>query len=138
VTEAMKMLNARLIFLVITLAFVFGPVFFVQADSTSSPRAESRWLIEESRLASSDLKIDWQYNLPLSDTESISRMRIFANRLFILSDRNYLTCLNRADGNVIFSNFIEKERLPYIGLEYYKGLLITLVGSKVVEVNTEY
>jgi outer membrane protein assembly factor BamB len=122
--------KARLTFLVITLAFVLGSVI--------SANAQSRWLIDESRLNATDVKIDWQFNLPMSDRESTGLMKITGNRLFELSNRNFLTCFNRTDGNVIFSNFIEEERLPYKGLEYYKGLLLTLVGKKVVEVNTDF
>ena len=127
--EVMNMLKSHLTFLIVATLFIITPVLSAQGDS--------RWLVPESRVASTDIKIVWQYNLPLSENEKIDRLLVQEKRLFALSNRNYLTCLNREDGNVIFSDFIAPAGLPLSGLEYYKGTLITMVGSKLVEITEQ-
>jgi hypothetical protein len=95
------------------------------------------WLVPRELVESTDLKIVWQFNLPLSRRESLNRMYIFGNRLCALSSRNFLTCLNRADGNVIFSDNIAPPGLPLVGIERFKDELLTIVGNKIIEISIE-
>jgi outer membrane protein assembly factor BamB len=127
--EELNMLKSRLTFFITAALFIFTSVLRAGTDS--------RWLFEEGRFASTDFKIVWQYNLPLSENELLDRLLVREKQLFALTNRNYLTCLNRTDANVIFSSFIARAGLPLTGLEYYKGTLMTMVGSKLVELNTE-
>ena len=98
---------------------------------------ESRWLISRSQLASTDIKIVWQHNLPFSGPESLDRLLVFGNRLCSLSSNNYLSCLNRNDGNVMSSSMVAPAGLPLAGVESYKGGLMTTVGAKLVEINAD-
>ncbi len=98
---------------------------------------DARWLVPRSKIDTTELKIVWQYNLPLSERETLDQLRVFSNRLYALSGRNYLTCLNRADGNVIFSSIVAPAGLPMTGLEFYKGEIITIVGSKLIEISAD-
>jgi hypothetical protein len=98
---------------------------------------DSRWLIPRSRLEKTDLNIVWQFNLPLDDSETLERLFIFDNRLCALSSRNYLSCLNRADGNVMFSSLVAPAGLPLAGMECYQGELLTMVGDKLLEINAD-
>lgn len=128
--------KSRLMFLIAVGLFINSSALALRSPPPPPPKAETSWLLEESRLASTDMKIVWQYNLPLSDNETIDRLLVRENRLFALTNRNYLTCLNRMDANVAFSTFIAPAGLPLMGLEYYKGELLTMVGSKLVEIDT--
>jgi outer membrane protein assembly factor BamB len=98
---------------------------------------DARWLGPRSKIDPTELKIVWQYNLPFSENETLDQLLTFGNHLYALSNRNYLTCLNRADGNVIFSSFVAPAGLPLTGLEFYKGELITIVGSKLIEISAD-
>jgi outer membrane protein assembly factor BamB len=127
--EVMNMLKSTYIFLTIILLLVFANLL-PAADDTSR-------LVPRSKLEATDLKIVWQFNLPLAESEAIDQLRVFGNRLYALSNRNYLSCLNRADGNVMFSSFVAPAGLPLTGLESYKGELLTIVGSKLVEISAD-
>jgi outer membrane protein assembly factor BamB len=95
------------------------------------------WLVPQDVAESADMKIVWQFNEPLGEQESIDRMFIFGGRLCTLSNRNFLTCLNRSDGNVIFSDSIAAPGLPVSGIECFKNELLTIVGSRLVEISME-
>lgn len=98
---------------------------------------DSRWLVSRSKLDPTDLKIVWQFNLPLAENETLDQLRVFGNRLYALSSRNYLSCLNRADGNVMFSSVVAPPGLPLNGLEFHEGELLTIVGSKLIEISAD-
>lgn len=123
------MLRVRFLFLNVILLVATAPLLPAEDNS--------RWLVPRSRVASTDLKIVWQFNLPLSDSETLDRLLVVGNRLYALSSRNYLFCLNGTGSNMIFSSVVAPTGLPLTGLEYYKGKLMTIVGSKLVEIDAE-
>jgi hypothetical protein len=105
----------------------------------------SRWLIPRNLVETTDaqhplrdLKIVWQFNLPLDESEELDRLFISDNRLCGLSSRNYLSCLNRADGNVIFSGYIAPKGLPLVGMNCFKGEMITVVGNKLLQISADF
>jgi len=108
--------------------------------SSLCPAKESgfRWLVSDSAVAGTELKILWQYNIPLRDGETLEQLRIFSGRLYGMSSRNYLTCIDRKNGRVVFSSFIASAGLPVSRLERYKDMLITVIGNKLVEINPEF
>ena len=124
------MLKSGWFLLIVSSLLIFAPLL--------SAQDETRWLVPRSSVAATDLKIVWQFNLPLADNESLDRLLVFGNRLCALSSRNYLVCLNRSDGNVMFSGSIAPAELPLAGLESYRGQLITIVGDKFVEINADF
>ncbi len=124
------MLKHRFLFLSAALLLAAAPLLSAEDDS--------RWLVPRSRVAATDLKIVWQFNLPLADAETLDQLFVFGNRLCAISSRNYLVCLNRTDGNVMFSSAIAPAELPLAGLESYRGELITIVGNKLVEINADF
>jgi outer membrane protein assembly factor BamB len=98
----------------------------------------SRHLVWPKLLEAADLKILWENKLPMKKTESLERLFIIDNRIYVLSDRNYMVCLNREKGNVIFSRSVANAGLPVVGLELYKDELFSIVGNKLVEINPEF
>jgi outer membrane protein assembly factor BamB len=95
------------------------------------------WLVPRDLAESADLKIVWQFNLPLNEQESLEKLFVFGNRLFAFSSRNFLSCLNRSDSNVLFSGYIASQDLPLAGIEYFNDELLTIVGSSLVEISIE-
>jgi outer membrane protein assembly factor BamB len=137
--EVMNMLKSG--FLVLTVAFLFTVAPLLSAPPTTKfegGQDDSRWLVPRSSVAPTDLKIAWQFNLPLADAESLDRLLVFGNRLCALSSRNYLSCLNRTDGNVMFSRPIAPAGLPVASFEPYQDKLIAVVGSKLVEISADF
>ena len=128
--EVVNMLKSRLALIAVVSQIVFTSILSAQVDS--------QWLIPRPMVASTELKIVWQFNLPMAQGESLNDMLLCGNRLCMLSSGNYLSCINKADGNVMFANSIAPAGLPVVDLESYKSELLTMVGSKLVEISADF
>ncbi len=128
--EVVKMLKFRLALIAVVSQIVF--------TSMLSAQDYAQWLIPRAMVASTELKIVWQFNLPMAQGESLNDMLLCGNRLCTLSSGNYLSCINKADGNVMFANSIAPAGLPVVDLESYKSELLTMVGSKLVEISADF
>ena len=124
------MLKLRFALLAVTSQIIFASMLYAED--------ELRWLIPRAMVASTELKIVWQSNLPMGEGESFDQLFLCGNRLCALSSRNFLSCINRADSNVMFANSIAPAGLPVADFESYKGELITIVGNKLVELSADF
>lgn len=131
-----------LVLLAIVCALSFGASAIGAARHRRSPsgsRAESSsyWLVSPQLLEAAALKMSWRTKLPLGKGESLSRLFQRANRIYALSNRNYLVSLNRKTGEVIFNETVAVAGLPVLGLELYNNDLISVIGNELTEVNPE-
>lgn len=108
-----------------------------KAETPATMRADdgSRPLVWPELLEHAKLKIVWQNKLPIKQTESLEHLFIIDNRIYALSDRNYMISLNREKGNVVFSRPIAPAGLPVVGLQLYLDKLISVIGNKLVEID---
>ncbi|MFB0555613.1 MAG: hypothetical protein ACETWQ_20095 [Phycisphaerae bacterium] len=97
----------------------------------------SQWLVSPKLLEHAKLKILWENKLPIKKDESLEQLLIFGNRIFAISDRNYTVCLNRENGNMIFGKVVAPEGLPVVGLKLYGDELISITGTKVIEIDPD-
>jgi outer membrane protein assembly factor BamB len=128
--EVVKMLKFRFALLAVISQIIFASMLYAQD--------ESRWLIPRGMVASTGLKIVWQFNLPMGEGESLDQLLLSGNRLCALSSRNFLSCINRADGNVMFASSIAPAGLPVVDFDSYKSELITIVGNKLIEISADF
>jgi len=113
--------------------------FFIFCVVSGSVAAESSLerLVRPELLENTELEILWENKLPIKEGESLERLFILDNRIYGLSDNNFMVSLNRTRGNVIFSISIAEVGLPVVGLELYKDALFSVAGNKLVEINPE-
>jgi len=105
---------------------------------TSGAKAKddgSQWLVSPELLGHAKLKIVWQNKLPIRKTESLDQLSIIGNRIYALSDHNYMVCLDREKGNALFSRPVAPVGFPVVGLELYRDELISIIGNKLVEID---
>ncbi len=126
-----KMVRCRLVLLVIFL-------FFCGVANCIGAEVGSRHLVSPKLLEAANLRILWENKLPIKAGESLERLFILGNRIYVLSDRNYMVSLHREKGHVIFSKPFATAGLPVVGLELYRGELFSVVGNELVEINPEF
>lgn len=119
-------------------ASTIGILLSVFAGFCAAKDVGFRGLLADSAVAGTELKVMWQHNLPLRDGETLERLVVFGSRIYVLSSRNYLSCLDRNDGRVVFSSFIGPAGLPVAGLVPYQDGLVSVIGNKLVEINPEF
>jgi outer membrane protein assembly factor BamB len=110
-------------------------VFCVVPDSMAMEGMQR--LVSPELLKQAELEILWETKLPIKRGESLERLFILGNRIYGLSDQNFMVSLNREKGNVIFSRSITDAGLPVVGLGLYKDELFSVAGNKLVEINPE-
>ena len=71
--------------MVFALAFIFSPL--------ASAMDDSRWLVPRSILESSDIKIVWQFNLPLSGSETLEQFFV-AEVEILMTDRKVVAAVD--------------------------------------------
>jgi len=126
----LKMSQCKLVFLVSF--FIFCAVPNGAAMEGSSER-----LVSPELLKGAELEILWENKLPIKKGESLEQLFILGNRIYGLSNHNFMVGLNREKGNVIFSRPITNVSLPVTGLGLYKDGLFSIAGNKLVEINPE-
>ena len=106
----------------------------VEADGRAADE-ELLPLVSPELLGHAKLKMVWQNKLPIRKAESLDQLSIIGNRIYALSDHNYMVCLDREKGNVIFSRPVAPTGFPVVGLELYRDELISIIGNKLVEID---
>lgn len=106
---------------------------FCFCDCCLAEEGGSDYLVSPELLKAGNLKIVWENKLPILKKERLERLLIVGNRIYGLSDRNYLVSLDREKGTVVFSRSLAQAGIPVIGLELYKNELFSVVGNGLVE-----
>jgi outer membrane protein assembly factor BamB len=97
-----------------------------------SPRLVSAELLEHAHL-----KIVWENELPIKKAESVDRMFLLANRIYVISDRNYVLSLNKQNGKIAFGKTVAPAGLLISGMMLYGDELLYVNGSSLVRIDAE-
>jgi len=102
-----------------------------------SPAVESssQWLVSPKLLEHANLKMLWENKVPIKNDESLEQLIILGDSIYAISNRNYMVSLNKDSGDKIFSGVVAPEGLPVAGLKLYENVLLSIVGTKVIEID---
>jgi outer membrane protein assembly factor BamB len=78
----------------------------------------------------------WVTKLPLKDNERLQELVMLGDNVYALSDQNFIFCLNRDKGDYRFSRPFAPPGFTVLGFDLYKGRLISVVGSRLIEIDT--
>ncbi len=97
----------------------------------------SQWLVSPKLLEHANLKRLWENNLSIKNAESLEQLFILGNSIYAVSNRNYMVSLNKENGDIIFRGIVAPEGLPVAGLKLYGDELISIVGTKLIEIDPQ-
>jgi outer membrane protein assembly factor BamB len=97
----------------------------------------SQQLVSTKLLEHAGLKILWENNLAIKDAESLELLFILGDNIYAVSSRNYMVSLNKEKGDIIFRRIVAPEGLPVAGLKLYGNELISIVGTKLIEIDPQ-
>jgi outer membrane protein assembly factor BamB len=101
-------------------------------------QSSSKPLISPELLEHAKMKMLWDNELPIKKNESLDRLLLFGNRIYVVSDRNFVLSLNQKNGKIIFGKTIEPAGLPIAGVKLYGNELIYVSSnSKLVQINAQ-
>jgi len=109
----------------------------VACDASRGLGAEDglRRLVSPRLLKSAKLEVVWENELPIKKGERLENLFILGERIYALSDRNYMISLDRGKGNIVFSRLFAAVGIPVGALKLYEDELIFTVGSTLIEVD---
>ncbi len=126
----LRMFGYRIVLLV-------GFLVLCAVQNSFAAESSSRRLVSPELLRHANLKIVWENDLPIKKTETLKRLLVLGNRIYAISDYNYMVSLNRENGNVIFDRTVAPAGLPIAGLKLWGNELISIGGSKLVRIDAE-
>ena len=112
-----------------------GLLVLCVVQKSFAAKGGSQWLVSPKLLEHANLKILWDNELPIKKAESLEQLFILGNRVYAISNQNYMVSMNRENGNVIFGKVVAPEGLPVVGLKLYGDELLSIVGTKVIEID---
>ncbi len=129
-----KMLRRCLFsYLVMVVAGAVGSVPLRAADtSESAPAVSVAPVVSATLLRHAGMERNWQVKLPLKPAERITEMLVFEDYLYVLTDRNYLFCIDRATSAMRFGFSLANPGLPRCRITYYDKKLWMMIGSRLV------
>jgi len=85
------------------------------------------------------LKVVWETKLPIKKTEELERLIILGDRIYGLSDRNYMAALNREDGGAVYamSGSLAAVGLPIMGIGLFENELYSILGNDLVLIDAD-
>lgn len=93
---------------------------------------EQGFLISPLLLKHSSMEMQWQLNLPVKPAEKVQRLFVFDEYLYVLTDRNYILCLDRTKGALRFEQQLAVAGLPVCEPKYYGRKLSFVVGNELL------
>lgn len=139
--DMLKMLQSRLLLMVGLLILSTFTGCATEKDKTAVSVPEPvvwQRLISPELLRQASLEIVWENKLPISRGEQLDRLSIMGDRIYALSNHNYMSSLDSNKGKVRFSRSLASAALTVLGLDVHEEKLITLIGSRLVELSTEF
>jgi outer membrane protein assembly factor BamB len=97
----------------------------------------SQRLVSPKLLEHANLKILWENELSIKNTESLEQLFILGDNIYAVSNRNYMVSLNKENGDIIFREIVAPEGLPIAGLKLYGDELISIVGTKLIVIDPQ-
>ncbi len=94
-------------------------------------------LVSKELLTHGKMESVWEVKVPIKGTESLKQLVILDNRIYAISDKNYMVSLNRQTGSVIFGREIAPEGFPMLGLGHYEDELFSIIGNGIIEINPD-
>ena len=81
------------------------------------------------------LENNWQVNLPVKNMEKVDRMYSFGKYLYVLTNQNYLFCIDKEKGTIRFDIQLTAMGLPVSEPYYYSDKLWFMVGNQLLVLN---
>jgi hypothetical protein len=97
----------------------------------------SQWLVSPKLLEHANLKILWENTLSIKNAERLEQLIILGDSIYAISNQNYMVSLNKENGDIIFRGIVAPEGLPVAGLKLYGDELISIVGTKLIEIDPQ-
>jgi outer membrane protein assembly factor BamB len=92
-------------------------------------------LVSGQLLSQAGLEQIWQVKLAIKPGEQIEKISVLGNEICALTSRNYLYCLNRNSGKVLFGLQLANPGFPVLEPRRYNDELLIVAGNSLMQIN---
>lgn len=110
-------------------------VLFLLSSAVLAADSNEVLFFNPSLLAEANLETVWQGSVALNGNEEIENMWAIGDGVYILSNKNYFTCLDRKTGELRYSMYIAGSGMPVFKPELYDEMLLVVAGNKIIEMD---
>jgi outer membrane protein assembly factor BamB len=97
----------------------------------------SHGLISLELLKHANLEVFWENKLPIKTTENVKQLLMLGNRVYVVTDQDYIISLDRNNGRIVFGRTFKPAGLLAGGFQLYEDELIYVSGSKLYQIDAE-
>lgn len=112
-----------------TFVFVAAAVMVWTGLVYGRERTPAKLLVDSVLLGEAGLTMQWQASVPVKPRESIDRINIYGKYLFVMTDTNYMVCINRENGAMRFGVQLADPGLPICPPVWYEDKLWYMIGT---------
>lgn len=133
------MLRRTFTLLIVLFTFFVRPVFSSQPGPGSTELAEvpAPPLVSPRLLEKAGLRMLWQNKLPLKKSESLGRFFLRGDSVYVLSDHNYLFCLDTENGTMRFARPLVRKGLAVFDPQLFENQLLFVAGNTLLKMDPE-
>jgi outer membrane protein assembly factor BamB len=92
-------------------------------------------LVADDLLEQAGLHQIWQTKLAVNDGERIERLRLLGDKIYALTSDNYLVCLNRNSGKLVFGMQLVSPGFPVLEPTLYDNQLLIVAGNRLMQID---
>ncbi|UCG49339.1 MAG: PQQ-binding-like beta-propeller repeat protein [Phycisphaerales bacterium] len=81
------------------------------------------------------LKAPWENELPFRRGEKLKELFLVGDRIYAISDRNFMACLDRENGKMVFGRSVAAPGIPVDSPKLFGDKLMSIEGKKLIELD---
>ena len=94
-------------------------------------------LVSGEVLKSARLDLSWDNALPLKNGEKVARVDVIGDRVYVLTDHNYLFSVSSDNGRLIFGKDLAPAGFVVMELQGFEGNILTVIGNEIFILNAD-
>ncbi len=107
----------------------FSPICFSAEVAIESP------IVDSKLLGHAELEMVWQNNLSFKQDEQVDRLFLLGDYIVVLTDLNYLFCLDNADGKLRFGLQVTTPGFPVFEPKLHDEELMVVAGNELIRID---
>jgi outer membrane protein assembly factor BamB len=77
----------------------------------------------------------WQVKLAVKEGENLATLTLLGDKVYALTSTNYLFCLNKDTGSLVFGMQLAPDGFPVLALQRYENNILAVAGNQLVQID---
>jgi len=122
--------------LLITAAVILTACSEKQVQEPKIREVNTQKLLNDQSITQGNFEFIWQSSMPMKENEYLGKIFVSGDKIYGLTNSNYLSCYNRNTGRTVFNKPFGKPGLPVLGFTHYGNRVFSVVGDTLIEFDT--